>query len=800
MSRTEQRPDLRPSGPKHRAQPADGARRGVLRGLALLLVLGVWLGVAGVGGPLVGRLSEVQENDNASFLPSTAESTEVSEVGADFNQSETLPFFLLIERDGGLTEADLAAAEQYAADLPTLPVPGGDGATVGDFLAPDQPVFPVPSEDGEAVLMLVPLDAGTVDQLLADGESAVFGVADALRTSLRDSVDEGATTAVGGPGGVLADLVTAFEGIDGRLLQVTLTVVFIILLLVYRSPVLPFVALLSAIFALAAAGLVVFPLAENGVIGLNGQSQGILFILVVGAATDYALLLISRYREELHDHPRPFDAMRVAWRASLEPIAASATTVALGLLCLLLSDLGSTRGLGPVGAIGIAAAMLSVLTLLPVLLLAGRWLFWPRIPRLDHVHRADAVGGRGVWGRVAGLVGRRPRAVWGLTVLVLGGLAAFAPTFQAEGTAQTDVFREEVESVVGTRILSEHFPGGSGNPTLVLVPEEQVDAAEDVVAGTDGVESVLVTQQQPAGGEGAGGPPPALGGDEGAAPPGAEPAAAEPLVVDGLVRLEVILTPAADTPAAENVVRDLRIALDEVTPDALVGGNTATNLDVREASGRDLRLIVPVVLLVVLVVLILLLRSIVAPLLLVVANLLSFAATIGVASLVFDNVLDLPGSDPGIPLYGFVFLVALGVDYSIFLMTRVREESFRRGTRPGILVGLAVTGGVITSAGVVLASTFSALATVPLLFLLQIAFIVAFGVLLDTLVVRSLLVPALSYDIGSRIWWPGALWREDVTEGRDADVDGAVDDGVDDGVGVRGGGGVEDAQVAAVPR
>lgn len=552
---------------------------------------------------------------------------------------------------------------------------------------------------------------------------------------------------------MLADLVTAFAGIDGRLLQVTLTVVFVILLLVYRSPVLPVVALVSAVFALAAAGLAIYPLADNAVIDLNGQSQGILFILVVGASTDYALLLISRYREELHDHASARDAMRVAWRASVEPILASGTTVALGLLCLLLSDLGSTRGLGPVGAIGVVAAMLSVLTLLPVLLLAGRWLFWPRMPRVDHQHRVESVGSRGVWGRVSGLVGRRPRAVWAVTTLALVALAAFAPTFQAEGTAQTDVFRDEVESVTGTQILADHFPGGSGNPTLVLAPDVDAEAAAAVAEGVDGVQSVTVTSQEPAGG------PPTAG-----APP------AGPLVVDGRVRLEVTLEPAADTPAAEDVVRELRTALDQVGTDVLVGGNTAANLDTRDASGRDLRVIVPVVLLVVLLVLVVLLRSLAAPVLLVLANLLSFAATIGASALVFEHVLDLPGSDPGIPLYGFVFLVALGVDYSIFLMTRVREESARRGTRPGVLVGLAVTGGVITSAGVVLASTFGALATVPLLFLLQIAFIVAFGVLLDTLVVRSLLVPSLAYDLGGRIWWPGSLWR---TSGTPAAAGGA---------------------------
>ena len=768
------------------------SRGAVVRALALLLALGVWVGVAAVGGPLVGRLSEVQRNDNASFLPETAESTEVAAVVGDFDDSEALPAFVVLEREGGLTGADRAAVEDLVADLPDIPL-GGTGAegghAVGEYVV-DEPIAAVPSEDGEAVLVAVPLDAAAAEELI-DGESALFVVVEALRERVAEMAVDGYVT---GPAGVLADFVTVFSGIDTRLLQVTLAVVFVILLLVYRSPVLPFVALGTALFALSAAGAVIYPLADSGVIGLNGQSQGILFILVVGAATDYALLLVSRYREELHDHVSKYDAMRRAWRAAVEPIVASAATVALGLLCLLLADLGSTRGLGPVGAIGVVAAMLAVLTFLPVLLLwpvlllcglaagvgiavggevaalgasaavvavvvalavlrrrslsrsdggrvpwyarpdSGRWLFWPRVPRVDHVHPAELVAsgtGGGLWGRVAALVGRRPRAVWAVTLASLLLLAAFAPTFMASGTKQTDVFLDPVESVAGQEVLAEHFPAGSGNPAQVLVHEAEAAAALDLVAGVAGVRSVVPVTD----------------------------ASGQPRVEDGLVLLRATLEPAADSPAAEDVVQDLRVQLDDVSGAALVGGGTAVNLDVREASDRDTRVIIPAVLAVIFVVLVALLRSAVAALLLIVANVVSFAATIGASALVFNHVLDLPGGDPAIVLYGFVFLVALGIDYSIFLMTRVREESRERGTRRGVLVGLAVTGGVITSAGVVLAATFGALATLPLLFLLQIAFIVSFGVLLDTLVVRSLLVPALCYDIGPRVWWPGRLSR-----------------------------------------
>ncbi len=745
----------RETGHRHRTS----RRHAVLRAVALLGVAVVWLGLAGVGGPLVGRLAEVAENDNASFLPESAESTRVAELAAGFSDDSALPYFVLAESTSGdaLTDAQVAALTEWQSGVAMLEVPGAGGQVVGDFVLdassgpPSEPVQV--SDDGEAALVIVPLDAGRADRELDSGESVVFSVAEALRTSVTAALEpEGLDASVGGPGGVLADLVTAFSGIDGRLLQVTLVVVFVILLLVYRSPVLPFVALLSAVFALAAAGAVVYPLAKNGVIDLNGQSQGILLILTVGAATDYALLLIARYREELHDHRRSRDALLRAWRTSVPPILASGTTVVLGLLCLLLSDLGSTRGLGPVGALGIVAAMASVLTFLPVLLLAGRRLFWPRIPAVDHEHRSDVVAadgtvqGAGLWARVAGLVARRARPVWVVTLLVLLGLAAFAPTFEAEGTAQTEVFRDPVDSIAATEVLNAHFDGGAGSPTVVLADEADLEQVLDVVGGVEGIGDAVALPDL----AGLSGPP----ADADGPPP--------PKVVDGRVEVLVTLSVPADTPEGEAVVTELRSSLDTVGDDVLVGGNTAANLDVREASLRDLQVIVPAVLVVILLVLIALLRSLVAPVLLVLANVVSFAATIGLSALVFGQVLDLPGSDPAIPLYGFVFLVALGIDYSIFLMTRVREESLGRGTRPGVLVGLAVTGGVITSAGVVLASTFGALGTIPLLFLLQVAFIVSVGVLIDTLVVRSLLVPALAYDLGPRVWWPSRLSRGEV--------------------------------------
>ena len=695
-------------------------------GIAAVLI--VWLVLGAIGGPAVGKLSEVQQNDNANFLPKKAESTVVAAQAAKFVDSKALPYFVLIERDTPITAADQTALRGFVAKIPTLEL--GAGKKLGDYLT--APVGPaVPASDHKALLLTVQIDGDRADEVVGQGETVLYAVAKALRAEIKDSLTpSGLQVYVTGPGGVFADFVVAFSGIDGILLGVALAVVFVILLIVYRSPILPIAVLLTAVFGLALAALVVYPLAKHGVLQLNGQSQGILFILVVGASTDYALLLVSRYKEELHDYDSKFQAMRVAWRASIEPIAASAATVILGLLCLLLSKLGSTKGLGPVGALGIAGAFVAAMTFLPAILLAfGRRIFWPSIPRVDHVHSRDQVGGRRLWGRVSGLVGRRARRVWAITALALLACAVFIPTFKATGTSQEDLFLNKVESVTGQEQLAKHFDAGAGTPVEILTPVAQADQVVQTALKVDGI-----------------------GAASASVAPGVPPK-----VVDGKVLVQATLKIAADSPDATKVVKHLRTELDKVSPDILVGGNTAINLDVLDAAQRDLRVIIPTILAVIFVVLMLLLRSLVAAVLLVIANVLSFGATVGVSALMFNHVFRFPGADPGIPLYAFVFLVALGIDYSIFLMTRVREESQEQGTRRGILVGLAVTGGVITSAGVVLAATFSALAVLPILFLVQIAFMVAFGVLLDTTVVRSLLVPSLAHDIGPKVWWPSKL-------------------------------------------
>lgn len=713
--------------------------RQVIVGAVLVIV--AWLMVGGLGGQSFGKLSGLQKNDNASYLPESAESTEVANQIAAFTDTTTLPIMVVAAKSAALTPADLGQAQSFAQQLPAMTLDvAGTRHTLKEYLTSDK-VAAIPSKDGKAVLVILPLNADTVSKA-AGNTTPLAVIGDDLRASVTSDLRTAGWTAyVTGPGGFITDLVNAFAGLDGILLIVALGVVLVILLVVYRSPVLPFAVLMTSAFALTAAGLVVYLVAKQGWITVTGQSQGILSILVVGASTDYALLLVSRYKEELHEEANAWGAMKVAWRATFEPILASGTTVILGLLALMLAQLKGTAGLGPVGALGIAGALLASLTLLPAILVLGRrWIFWPSIPHVDHVHRADVIDTGKGWGRIARFVGSRPRAVWVVTVVVLLGLAAFLPTLKASGISQSDIFTTKVDSVTGQKLLAEHFDAGSGSPVQVIVPQASSDAALRVLGSTPGITQAYA----------------------GLAP------GAPATPVDGKVLLQGTLKASADSPEAADVVSGLRTQLRAAGTGALVGGTTATNLDVRQAADRDFRVVAPTIILVVFVVLMLLLRSLVAPLILVGANILSFAATMGVSAVMFNHVFKFAGGDPTTILYGFVFLVALGVDYSIFLMTRAREEVAEHGPHRGVLLALAVTGGVITSAGIVLASTFGALVVIPLVFLAQVAFIVAFGVLLDTIVVRSLLVPAVSVDLGRWTWWPSKLSRQAPADDRPA--------------------------------
>ncbi|MGX1152738.1 MMPL family transporter [Streptomyces albogriseolus] len=691
------------------------------RWLVPLALLIVWLGVGGMLGPYAGKLGEVATNDQASFLPQSAESTQVLDERKKFDQQETLPAIVVWTADGErITDAQTAAATRAVAGL------AGEPGVVGE----PSPAFP--SEDGKALQSVV-----QVEPDLGDGLADVI---DEVRETAGGV--EGTTAEVAGPAASQVDLSDAFAGIDGLLLGVALAAVLLILLLVYRSVLLPFVIILGSVFALGLACAVVYVLADHDVVRVDGQVQGILSILVIGAATDYALLLAARFREELAVRGDRFAAALAAVRRSFGAITASAATVALGLLTLLVSDLTNNRALGPVGAIGIVCSVLSALTFLPAALaLLGRSAYWPAKPKASDA----TVEGHSVWRRVAATVDRKPRRVWAVTALVLAVFAAFAPSLSAKGTPLDEIFVNDAPSVAAQETLGEHFPGGAGNPAVILANADRLD---EVTAAANRTEGVAAAAPVSASGRPGGG---------------------EPLVVDGRVRIDATLEAAADSDAAKQAVERLRDNVHGVSgADALVGGYTAQQVDTQQTASDDRTLIVPIVLVVILLILVLLLRSVLVPVLLVATLALNFLATLGVSALVFEHLFGFSGTDASVPLYGFVFLVALGVDYNIFLMSRVREEALTHGTRQGVLRGLTTTGGVITSAGVVLAATFAALMVIPLAFLVQIAFIVAFGVLLDTLVVRSLLVPALVIDIGPKAWWPGALSRPTSGEGKDA--------------------------------
>lgn len=802
-------PDRAPSTAGSSAQPSPGSPHrsssvksvGLRVGVAIVLVL-AWLAGTGIGGPTFGKLSEVSSNDQSTFLPASAESTRAGEWVGEFSGTDQIPALIV----AGLPDGQ-AIPEDAQGELDALAALGEDLRAAEGV---DQLVGPNVSEDREAVQYIAIIDTAAaepdvvVEQLRglvqdASGELAAAG----------DGNLSGVELHVAGPAGLAADLAGAFAGIDGLLLAVALGVVFVILVLVYRSVLLPILVLLNSVAALSVAILAIYWMARADWISLNGQSQGILSILVIGAATDYSLLMVARYREELRQQPQAFAALKAAWKGSFGAITASAATVAIALLCLLVSDLNSNSSLGPIAASGIVLAWAATLTFLPAILyLTGRAAFWPSIPRAGvplttrkaFTQPEDASGrpiagleeNHGVWTRIGALVARKPRAVWMITAAVLAVGAIGATQLQASGVAQTDVILGESDAKAGQVVLEEHFDAGTGSPATVIAPADRADEVLQAVEGTDGVGSAYLTaeggapagtpdpealaelQQQPAAAgrgqdpEGAAGPPAGVSGGSGdgaaeaAGPPSGIPAEVptlQPQEVDGRVYLQATLQDPADSKAAEQTIVELRDSLHAIDSEILVGGTSATALDSNTTAQQDLRTIIPLVLLVVLVILMILLRSVVAPVLLVLATVLSFGTAIGVSALVFNELLGFPGADPSVPLYGFVFLVALGVDYTIFLMTRAREEAVIQGTRPGVLKALTVTGGVITSAGIVLAATFAALVVIPLMFMVQLAFIVAFGVLLDTFLVRSLLVPALTYDIGPKVWWPSRLSR-----------------------------------------
>ena len=716
---------------------ADWAPKRWLRILLPAILIIIWLSIAGIGGPTFGKISDVSTNDQASFLPASAESTAVQDWQLRFVDSTAIPAVVLLSSKDPLTPeqlGEIAALPEKMAAVPGVQAPKAPPTT--------SIAGPIPSADKLAVEFLVPITAtDEINTVVAE-----------LREVLESSAPAGMSVYVTGPAGLTADLVNAFAGIDGVLLLVALLAVFVILLAVYRSLVLPILVLFTSVVALCASILAIYYMASWDWIKLSGQSQGILSILVIGAATDYSLLLVARFREALQQVQSKWAALGRAMRGAWEPIVASGSTVILAMLCLLFSDLNSNRSLGPIAAIGIFFSLVAALTCLPALLVAfGRVAFWPFRPKVEHAHghKHEAVatpgmskatvhdvdrglaGIGGLWRKVGLLIARRPRVTWVVTLVLLLAASSGVLQLQANGVSQTDVILSQSNAVDGQKALAKHFDGGSGSPVLIIADQAKADQVLAAVTGTAGIGAASIYTG-----------------------PGRPGSNAEPMVQDGRVLLNATLKDQADSDAAEKVIVELRENLPAVDSNVLVGGVSAIALDTNVTAQRDLVKIVPLVLVVISIVLMLLLRSIVAPLLLIGSVVLSYAATMGISALVFNHVFGFPGADATVPLFGFVFLVALGVDYNIFLMTRVREESLRMGTHAGVLRGLGKTGGVITSAGVVLAATFAALGVIPLLFLAQLAFIVAFGVLLDTVLVRSLLVPAATYDVGNRVWWP----------------------------------------------
>jgi RND superfamily putative drug exporter len=658
--------------------------------------------LAGALVPFGMKLTDVQNNETSSWLPASAESTRALDKMGAFQDPDAISTVVAYERTSGLTQDDIATATAQVAELQEIK--GVTGQVVG----------PIPSPDGQAMQTIVTVNLGK------DGFKKMPDIVDEIKKIVPEK--DGLTVYVTGQGGQAADQAEVFGSIDTTLIFATLLVVVVILLFTYRSPILWVLPIVSAVAALFIAQGVVYFLAKNFDLTVNGQSQAILTVLVIGAGTDYALLLVARYREELRRHHDRHEAMAFALHRAAPAIIASASTVTLGMLVLLLAEMNSTAGLGPVSAVGIVVVLTVMLTLLPALLvITGRWIFWPKRPTFDS-HEPTTTG---IWARVGTSIARAPRRVWVVTSVLLAIACFGIVKLDATGLTSEESYTKDFDSVIGQQMLTEHGLADASNPVVVVA---NADQAAEVVAAMTGVDGI--------------------------------DAPSEPIVKDGVAFITAPIQGDATSPEAFAIVDSVRDAVHGVSgADALVGGFSAIFDDIEKASTRDNKVVIPAVLLVVLLILMILLRALVSPLILIATVLLSYGAALGLSALLFHYVFGFAGADASIPLFVFVFLVALGIDYNIFLMTRVREETAERGTREGSLVALRATGGVITSAGLVLAATFLVLSTLPLVAFVEIGVAVALGILLDTIIVRSVLVTALNLDLGSRIWWPSGLDR-----------------------------------------
>jgi putative drug exporter of the RND superfamily len=715
--RTAQTQDTQERGPRHRQtrpggpetspdQGRPGKPRGISRLIAIIcgrrtkwVVVAFWLLVLVALGSLAGKLQGAEKNDASAYLPGTAESTQELNEQAIFQSKNYNPALVVYVRDSGITQADLAKADADARSFASLSVVDGRVAA------------PILSSDHKAIETVIGSDLGY--------NSDLSGFITTVQNTATKNAD-GLSVYIGGPAASANDELKIFKGIDSTLLYSALAVVIVLLLLTYRSPVLWVLPIVSAGVALTVAEAVIYLLTQHANLTVNGQSEGILVVLVIGASTDYALLLVARYREELRRHADRHQAMAVALRRAGPAIIASGLTVVVGMLCLLAAESNDISGLGPVAAVGIGVGLIAMITLLPALLVVfGRWIFWPVRPSYGSPEPTR----RGLWARVGRAISGRPRTVWLVTSLLLAVCSAGLIGFKFGTLTTAQSFRGTPASVTAQDVLAKYFPAGTGEPVQVISTADSAGAVRTALADTPGIASVT-----------------------------------PPVTKDGLAFLQATMIPQPDSPAAYTLVDTIRTKVHAIPgADAKVGGGTAINKDVESAAAHDRDLLIPLILGVVLLILGLLLRAIVAPLVLIATVVLSFGAALGISALFFKHVFGFAGADTSVPLFVFVFLVALGIDYNIFLMTRVREESIRSGTHRGALTGLAATGGVITSAGLVLAGTFAVLGTLPLVEFTEIGFAVALGVLLDTIIVRSVLVTALTLDIGRHMWWPSAL-------------------------------------------
>ncbi|MET9981583.1 MMPL family transporter [Streptomyces rochei] len=676
-----------------RTHGASGAGR---RRVVPWLVLGLWIAVLAIAAPFASNLSDVQRDRAVDYLPASADSTQVAKIQDRLPGGEATEMVVVYHRDTGLTAADRATAADQIAEIASA------------HPLTDRPAG-VPSEDGTTLMYPVASTEPGQDEEARD----------ALVDDVRRIADggDGLSVEVGGTGALTTDAGEVYNSLDGPLLYTTAAVVALLLILIYRSPFLWLVPLAVAGIADYLSMGVAYGLNQWFGTSVSGQSTGIMTILVFGVGTDYALLLVSRYREELRRFERPYDAMAAALRGCGPAVLASSGTVAAGLLCLLAADLNSSRGMGPLGTVGVLCALAAMLTLLPaILVLLGRRVFWPLVPR----HGSTPKPRRSLMNAMGGSAERRPRAVLVGGALLLGALAL--GSLNLPGTLkQEDSFTSEPESIAAMETLAAAYPERGTQPITVMAPADRAEEVLAVARDTRGVER-------------------AVAGRSG----------------EGWTELTVLASAPPQSAAETATIEALRDRLDG----SYVGGPSAQQIDLEDTNARDTVIVVPLVLLSVLLILVVLLRALVAPLILVTAVVAVWGAALGIGGLVFGPVLGFEGTDPGLGLLSFVFLVALGVDYGIFLMHRMREESLH-GAEPtrAALTALRTTGGVIASAGLVLAATFAVLTSMPMVQLVELGFVIAVGVLLDTFLVRTYLVTSASVALRRRVWWPGRLSR-----------------------------------------